>query len=100
MMIRLICYDIADNAARTKVHDYLEAQGFERVQFSVFMGVVDAHHWQKVWAHLAKLFEKRCDKTDKIFSHVIERDHFEKMLTLGDGIDKAWLLQEVQVLFI
>jgi CRISPR-associated protein Cas2 len=99
-MIKLVCYDIADNAARTKVSDYLENQGFDRVQYSVFMGKVDPHRWQVVWATLQKLFVKRCEPTDKIFSLVIERDHFEKMGILGHEIDRAWILQEVQVLFV
>lgn len=88
------------NAARTKVSDYLEAQGFDRVQYSVFLGKVDPHRWQLVWAHLQKQFAKRCEPTDKIFSLVIEQDHFEKMGLLGNEIDRAWILQEVQVFFV
>ena len=99
-MIRIVAYDIADTSARTRVSDYLEAQAFERVQYSVFIGEVDAHRWQVVWAELQKIFVKRCIETDKIFSVVIERDHFEKMSILGAELDQAWILQEVQVFFV
>ena len=100
-MVRIIDYEITDNKGRTIVSDYLEAQGFDRVQYSVeAMGLIDPHRWQVVWSHLQKLFAQRCEPTDKIFSLVIERDHFEKMGILGDEIDRAWILQLVQVLFV
>jgi CRISPR-associated endonuclease Cas2 len=99
-MIRPVCYDIAGTPARTRVSDYLEQQGFERVQYSVFAGVVDQHRWHKVWVHLGKLFSRRCAETDKIFSVVVERDHFGKMAILGAALDRDWLLQEVPVLCV
>jgi CRISPR-associated endonuclease Cas2 len=98
-MIRMVTYDISENAARARVSDYLESQGFERVQYSVFLGTVDQHRWQKTWVHLAKLFAKHCAPTDKIFSIVVERDHFDKMSILGQDLDRAWILQEVPVFF-
>ena len=99
-MIRLVSYDITENAARTRISDYLEAQGFERVQYSVFLGTLDPYRWKLVWGQLGKLFAKHCQPTDKIFSVVVERDHFDKMSILGDDLDRAWILQEVPVFFV
>ncbi len=96
----MVYYDIAESKARTKVHDYLEAQGFERIQYSVFVGRIDIHRWQKVWARLCSIHARYCTELDKINSHVIEADHFRKMSILGPSIDTAWILQEVDVLFI
>lgn len=98
-MVRIIYYDISEAAARTRVHDYLEAQGFDRIQYSVFIGEIDPHRWQKVWAHLVAVHCKHCQETDKIYSHVIERDHFRKMAILGRPLDVAWILQELDVWF-
>ena len=89
-----------DSLARSKVHDYLEAQGFDRIQFSVFVGKTDAHHWQKVWAYLEKLFAQRCKSEDKIYSRVIAHDHFKNMRILGQPIDTAWILHEIDVWFV
>lgn len=99
-MLRLIYYDISDTKARTKVSKYLEAQGFDRLQYSVFVGKIESNRWEKVRSQLAFLFEKHCKSDDKIFSHVVERDHFKNMSIFGRGPDKAWILHEIEVLFI
>lgn len=99
-MVRIIYYDIAPDKARAKVHDYLEAQGFERIQYSVFVGVVDQHRWQKVWARLSSLHARYCTDADKMYSHLIDPGHFEKMTILGHGPDTDWILQRQEVLFI
>lgn len=99
-MIRVVYYDITDSPARTRVSDYLEAEGFERVQFSVFIGKASTKHWERMWKKLETLYMKHCAPTDKIFTHVIERDHFRKMSILGPELDVEWILQEVEYLFI
>lgn len=95
----MIYYDIAESKARTKVHDYLQAQGFDRIQYSVFVGRIDPHRWQKVWARLCALHARHCTAQDKIHSHVIEADHFRNMRVLGPPPDLPWILQELDVYF-
>lgn len=99
-MVKIIYYDITDNKGRTKIHDYLEAQGFERIQFSVFIGKIDRHRWQKVWARLSSFHAQYCSEEDKIYAHNIQAEHFEKMSKLGNGPDTDWILQKTEVLFI
>jgi CRISPR-associated endonuclease Cas2 len=96
----MVYYDISENKARLKVHDYLEAQGFERIQYSVFVGKIDMHRWQKIWAKLCALHARYCTDQDKIYSHVIEANHFRKMSVLGPPLDIPWILQEMNVFFI
>ena len=99
-MIRMVFYDITGTKGRTKISNYLEAQGLERIQFSVFVGEIEPPRWQKVWKKLVELYEKECDAaTDRIFSHVVDRDNFGKMLTLGLSPDKAWIMGEVSSLY-
>ena len=99
-MVRIIYYDITDSKGRTKLHDYLEAQGFDRIQYSVFVGTIDLHRWQKVWARICSLHAQYCADTDKIYTHLIDAQHFEKMLTLGHGPDTDWILHKTEVLFV
>lgn len=99
-MIRMICYDISENKARNKFAHFLEAQDFTRLQFSVFVGKVEPQRWKRLESDLEKFHAKHCKKGDRIHSHLIERDHFEGMLVLGEELDKAWIMQEINVLFV
>ena len=98
-MVRIVYYDITNNKGRVKVHDYLEAQGFERIQYSVFLGKVEAARWVKIWRRLSNIFHEHCAPEDKIYSHLIEAQHFRKMLTLGTKVDIDWILQETDTFF-
>lgn len=93
----MVYYAISVPKGRTKVHDYLESQGFERIQYSVFVGRIEARHWKRVWRQLSYLFETYCVPEDKIYSHLIEADHFRHMLVLGEPIDIAYNLQDLDI---
>lgn len=99
-MIRFICYDITDDKVRTRLADELEFIGFHRIQYSVFCGRIERDRWPRIHKSLEKFHKKHCIATDRIFSHLIERDHFEKMTILGQHFDKAWILDEIDLLFI
>ena len=98
-MIRMICYDVAKNKPRTELANQLIYLGFERVQYSVFVGRISPARWKTAWKEMQKFFLEKCEKTDRIYSHVIERDHFRGMGILGAGMDLDWILQEVDVWF-
>lgn len=98
-MVRIMSYDISVPKGRTKVHDYLEAQGFVRIQYSVFVGKVKPAHWRRVWRHLTHLHERYCAPADKVYSHLLEAQHFRDMCRLGDPLDIDWVLNEIDVLW-
>ncbi|HHG83353.1 MAG TPA: CRISPR-associated endonuclease Cas2, partial [Bacteroidetes bacterium] len=81
--MRLLTYDIGDDRARTRFSKRLEFYGFERIQYSVFLGEVPAGRWKNIWKETQIFFENYCDEDDRIMSHVIERDHFDNMAILG-----------------
>lgn len=99
-MIRMVCYDIEENKTRTKLSDLLELHGFDRIQYSVFVGKIPIGRWQKLWSEIEKLYTEKGKSNDRIYSHVIEHDHFKKMTILGNAIDTAWVLQEIKVWFV
>lgn len=99
-MIRSICYDITEDKVRTRLAKYLEAQDFTRLQYSVFIGQIEASRWKNLERYLAKFHAKYCKPEDRINSHVIETDNFKEMLILGNEIDMAWILHEINVLFV
>lgn len=100
-MIRMVCYDISESKVRTKLVDLLEYYGFDRIQYSVFVGRVVSERWKKAWKGIEKFYSKNFDvATDRIYTHIIDRDNFENMGILGEGPDSAWILHEINVLFI
>lgn len=99
-MIRLICYDINEDKVRTRLAKFLEAHDFSRLQYSVFVGLIEPSRWRNLKSYLEKFHKKHCIAEDRIHSHVIERDNFEEMLILGTDLDTAWILHEIRVLFI
>ena len=99
-MIRLIAFDIGEDKVRTRLAGFLEAQDFTRLQYSVFIGKIEALRWRSLERKLNSFYGKYCSEGDRIHSHVIERDHFRKMLILGNELDTAWILDEIRVLFI
>ncbi len=100
-MIRMVCYDITETKARTKLVNLLEHLGFDRIQYSVFVGKIASEKWPKCWKGIEKFYAKNCNtETDRIYSHIIDQDNFKKMSTLGKGPNSAWILHEINVLFI
>lgn len=98
-MLRLVYYDLSDHRTRSRVADCLLANGFDRIQYSVFIGTVKAAHWVKVWSQLESLFSEGHDEQDKIFSHVVPPHHFRKMSILGAPPEVEWILHEVPSIF-
>lgn len=93
-------YDITDNKPRTKLADYLEQQGLVRLQYSVFSGEVEAHHWNRIWKHITHFFRTKCQPEDKVFSMVVDSDHFRKMDTLGPEPEIAWIMDEIHTFYL
>ena len=60
----LICYDISTNSLRARLADLLLANGFERLQKSIFIGLdnpASITNIVKVLNHLRKEEEERSD---------------------------------------
>ena len=72
-MIRLICYDITEDKSRNRLSALLEEQGFERIQYSIFVGQISAARWDAFWSRLERFFKERCSEKDRIYSHMIEQ---------------------------
>lgn len=79
-MIYLILYDITANSLRTKVSKLLVQEGYERIQFSVFVGNLNPYKngvWKKI-----KIYTKDSD-TDSIICLKLNETNFLNMKILG-----------------
>lgn len=93
-MIRMICYDIADDKLRTKLAKKLIAWGCERWQYSVFCGSHTPIQWKKCWASIQHLLTKYGQGDEKILVLIISAQELRKMTTIGEKPDITELLNE------
>ena len=96
-MVALIFYDIEDNKQRTKVSKFLEKEGFERIQYSVFAGPTDTQELKEL---LVELYNKVTGKEDKIFALPISIAKFTDMLCCGPKPDLEYIAGTLPVLLI
>lgn len=99
-MIRFVLYDITANRPRTRIADLLLRHGFERIQYSVFVGRIPSTRWKRLWRELEQYFSADCAPTDRIYSIVVDQKRFEAMDILGEVLPVDWILQETEVWFV
>jgi CRISPR-associated endonuclease Cas2 len=95
-LLYLICYDITENRGRKKTADLLIQNGYERLQYSVFIGV---HHPGKLKGLWQKL-QQNIKENDKLIVINIHKKAFLKMKKIGIlPFDKNYLAGEKNTLF-
>ena len=69
----LIIYDIRDDKLRTKISDTLKDWGLERIQYSVFIGVLTAGERKMLEASLNQLLKTKGQKDSIVTISMCER---------------------------
>lgn len=82
--IFLVAYDISDNKKRNKIAKLLEQAGYERIQYSVFTGLISPGSDSTLWKKLQKIADTDQYPENKIFSFAISVAHFCNMKTIGN----------------
>ncbi len=100
MILRLVTYDIENNQMRTKMAKLLLQFGFIRLQKSVFCGQHNEDQWNKCKSKIDQNFEKWHSEGDSLYTIIIGRKSFEKMLILGEIPDFDMILNKKSVLWI
>ena len=77
----LILYDISETAIRTKIVRLLEKEGYERIQYSVFIAPFNPAK-NKLWDKMQVLLAKT--PSNKIFCLKIAKENFYKIKTIGN----------------
>ncbi|MEM6803939.1 MAG: CRISPR-associated endonuclease Cas2 [Bacteroidota bacterium] len=100
-MIYLICYDIENDRLRKKIADKLEAEGLERLQYSVFLGPVTLHQYEKLVKWLGNLIREKGAVQDRINILHVKQEDLEKMITFGkQSVDIALMTGKENTLFL
>lgn len=100
-MMYLVTYDISDDRLRSKVIKLITAQGYERIQYSVFSGLIDPRRDEKLWSLLEELGKKGEGETFKIFVIPVADRDFLSMGIIGKvSEDMDYLMGRTNTLII
>ncbi len=96
-MIAWVMYDIEDDKVRSKVAKLCKQAGLYRVQFSVFLGSVDAN--QKDTLEL-QIREQIDEEKDSVYIFPMSKNELQATVLLGKAFDKKMITDEVKALFL
>ena len=98
-MIHLILYDITSNKIRTRIAKRLIAEGFERIQYSVFVAAIDPRSNSSLLSDLKTWVAT--EKTAKLFLLKLSKEQFKNMIMLGEtGCDIDFIIGAKNSIFI
>jgi CRISPR-associated endonuclease Cas2 len=81
--IFLISYDISSNKNRLKAAKLLQQYGYERIQRSVFTGLVAPQRNKPLWNSLKALVDTTEGAEDKIICFTVSKTAFRDMKIIG-----------------
>ena len=95
-MITWVMYDIENDRARTRVAKYCKQAGLYRVQYSIFLGKINANEKDTLGLQIEA--EIDVDK-DKVYIFPMSKDELQSAILLGQAFDQKLVTDEVRALF-
>lgn len=95
-MIIWVMYDITDDKARTKVAKYCKQAGLYRVQYSVFLGTLNANQKDTLELKIEAIINQ---EVDKVYIFPMSKDELRQTALLGQAFDKKLVTDQVRALF-
>lgn len=95
-MITWVMYDIENDKARTKVAKYCKQAGLYRVQYSVFLGTVNANEKDELQLKMEAVIN---EEKDKVYIFPMSKDELQNTVLLGQAFDRKLVTDEVRALF-
>lgn len=80
-MIYLIIYDISLDRLRTRISKRIIAEGYVRLQLSVFVGIKNPKSNKKLWSDLNIWLDK--EQSSKFYVLKLTENNFRKMENIG-----------------
>jgi len=96
-MIAWVMYDIEIDKSRSKVAKLCKQAGLNRVQFSVFLGTIDANQKDTLQLQLADLIN---EETDSLYIFPMSKVELQATVLMGKAFDKKLVTDEVKALFL
>lgn len=96
-MITWVLYDIKVDRDRSKAAKYCKQAGLYRVQYSAFLGNLDASQRDTLSLQLQAVID---EGIDKVYILPMSRDEMRQTVLLGQAFDKKFVTDEVTSLFL
>lgn len=96
-MICWVMYDIKEDRARTKIAKACQQSGLYRVQYSVFLGTIDADRRDAMQLQIEELMD---EDEDSVYIFPMSQDELKDTELLGQAFDKDMVTDEVRALFL
>lgn len=95
-MIIWVLYDIKNDRCRSKVSKLCMQAGLYRVQFSVFLGSLDAHEKDTLRLQIEDYID---EEIDKVYIFPMNKSELQQTELLGQAFDKDLVSDEVRAMF-
>jgi len=96
-MICWVLYDIKNDRARAKIAKACEQAGLYRVQYSVFLGSIEANEKDTLQLQIEELMN---EKHDSVYIFPMSKDELKSTALLGQAFDKKMITDEVKAMFL
>lgn len=96
-MICWVMYDIKEDRSRTKIAKACEKIGLFRVQYSVFLGSIEANDKDTLQLQIEGLMD---EDVDSVYIFPMSKDELKATILLGQAFDKDMITDEIKSLFI
>jgi CRISPR-associated protein Cas2 len=95
-MIVWVLYDIKEDRARTKISKICKKTGLYRVQYSVFLGTLEANTRDTLKLQIEELMN---EETDSVYIFPMSKNELQLTVLLGQAFDKKLVTDDVKALF-
>lgn len=95
-MIIWVLYDIRKDKARTKVAKLCKQAGLYRVQYSCFLGTLNANEKDSLSLSIEDLIN---EEVDKVYIFNMSKDELQSSNLLGQAFDEKLVTDEIKALF-
>ncbi|NUM78828.1 CRISPR-associated endonuclease Cas2 [candidate division KSB1 bacterium] len=96
-MLTWVIYDIVKDKPRTQVAKTCQRAGIMRVQYSVFLGDLNANEIDELGLKIKALID---EETDRVYIFPMCKEDFSKVRLLGEAFDKKLVTNEIRELFV
>ena len=95
-MIVWVLYDIKDDKARTRVAKFCKQAGLYRVQYSVFLGTLEANEKDTIELQITEIID---EALDSVYIFPMSKNELQQTSLIGQAFDKKMVTDQVKALF-
>lgn len=95
-MIVWVMYDIKEDKVRNRVAKFCKQAGLYRVQYSVFLGTLEANDKDSLELQIEDIID---EEKDSVYIFPMSKSSLQQTSLLGQAFDKELVTDQVKALF-